>query len=64
MAAKFRIRGRDQEWVQLATRIPGRLRRDMKLLCIAGDRTVMDFVVHAIRAKLAREIGRLERRGR
>ncbi len=51
----------DEPWVQLATRIPKSLHRQLKLHCVQTDTSVMDFVVTALRDKLARESGR--RRG-
>lgn len=44
-----------QPWVQLATRISKTLHRDMKLLCVRTETSVMAFVVGAIQDKLARE---------
>lgn len=51
-------------WVQLATRIPKHLHRELKLHCVKSDVSVMDFVVKALEEKLAREAssGRSERR--
>jgi predicted HicB family RNase H-like nuclease len=50
-------------WVQLATRIPKHLHRELKLHCVKSDVSVMDFVVKALEEKLAREAGgRGERR--
>jgi predicted HicB family RNase H-like nuclease len=51
----------DEPWVQLATRIPKSLHRQLKLHCVQTDTSVMDFVVAALRDKLAREASR--RRG-
>ena len=34
-------------WVQLATRIPKQLHRELKLYCVKSDVSVMDFVVGA-----------------
>jgi predicted HicB family RNase H-like nuclease len=51
----------DEPWVQLATRIPKSLHRQLKLHCVQTDTSVMDFVVAALRDKLTRESGR--RRG-
>jgi hypothetical protein len=45
-------------WVQLATRIPKSLHRDLKLHCVTVDTSVMDFVVKAIEEKLAGSGGR------
>lgn len=39
-------------WVQLATRIPKTLHRELKLHCVKSDTSVMDFVVKALREKL------------
>jgi hypothetical protein len=45
-------------WVQLATRIPKTLHRELKLHCVKADTSVMDFVVRSLEEKLAREQGR------
>lgn len=45
-------------WVQLATRIPKALHRELKLHCVKSDVSVMEFVVRALEEKLAREQGR------
>jgi predicted HicB family RNase H-like nuclease len=42
-------------WVQLATRIPKQLHRELKLHCVKADVSVMDFVVSALEDKLSRE---------
>jgi predicted HicB family RNase H-like nuclease len=42
-------------WVQLATRIPKQLHRELKLHCVKSDVSVMDFVVSALEDKLYRE---------
>ena len=52
----------NEVWVQLATRIPKPLHRELKLHCVKSDVSVMDFVVHALEEKLQREAGRAERR--
>jgi predicted HicB family RNase H-like nuclease len=49
-------------WVQLATRIPKALHRELKLHCVRTDVSVMEFVVKALEEKLGREAGRSERR--
>jgi len=50
-------------WVQLATRIPKNLHRELKLHCVKSDVSVMEFVVRALEEKLSREAGgKLERR--
>ncbi len=48
----------DEVWVQLATRVPKALHRQLKLYCVERDTSVMDFVVTALREKIARESGR------
>jgi hypothetical protein len=40
-------------WVQLATRIPKSLHRELRLHCVTVDTSVMDFVVKAIEEKIA-----------
>ena len=42
----------NEAWVQLATRIPRRLHRAMKLHCVANEVSLMAFVVDALREKL------------
>jgi len=48
----------DEAWVQLATRIPKSLHRDLKLHCVHAETSVMDFVVTALQEKLAKVSGR------
>lgn len=43
--------------VQLATRIPKSLHRQLRLHCVTTDTSVMEFVVQAIEQKLARSGG-------
>ncbi len=43
----------NEAWVQLATRIPRRLHREMKLFCVAQEVSLMAFVVDALREKLS-----------
>ena len=50
-------------WVQLATRIPKDLHRQLKLHCVTTEESIMDFIVVAIRERLAKN-GRGPRRGR
>ena len=45
-------RGQDEVFVQLATRIPKQLHRDLKLHCVQSDVSVMEFVILAIEAGL------------
>ena len=55
----------NEAWVQLATRIPRRLHRDMKLHCVANEVSLMAFVVEALREKLVASSGEQSgRRGR
>ena len=51
-------------WVQLATRIPKALHRELKLHCVKNDVSVMEFVVRALEEKLGREQGRGSERRR
>jgi predicted HicB family RNase H-like nuclease len=44
--------------VQLATRVPKPLHRELKLHCVQAETSVMDFVVAAVNEKLARDGGR------
>jgi hypothetical protein len=44
-----------EPWVQLATRIPKTLHRELRVHCVKADTTVMDFVVTSIEEKLARD---------
>ena len=48
----------DEVWVQLATRIPKALHRQLKLHCVQSDSSVMDFVVTALEEKLGKAGGR------
>ena len=50
-------------WVQLATRIPKSVHRELKLHCVNVDMSVMEFVVAALKEKLAKAGGR-KRAGR
>jgi len=47
-----------EPWVQLATRVPKRLHRALKLQCVRTDTSVMAFVVAAVKEKLARDSSR------
>ena len=53
----------DEVWVQLATRIPKDLHRQLKLHCVQSDTSVMDFVVQSLEEKLAKAAGQ-KRAGR
>lgn len=54
-----------EAWVQLATRIPRRLHREMKLHCVTKEVSLMAFVVDALREKLQAGEGTPQaRRGR
>jgi len=48
----------DEVWVQLATRIPKDLHRQLKLHCVESDTSVMDFVVWSLEEKLGKAAGR------
>ena len=54
------VQGADEAQTQLATRIPKRLHRELRLHCVTAETSMMDFVVQAVEEKLARE----RRRGR
>ena len=56
-------KGEEEAWVQLATRIPKSLHRELKLHCVNADQSVMDFVVASLRERLARVSGK-KRSGR
>ena len=43
----------EEQWTQLATRIPKPLHRELKLHCVLADVKLMNFVVAALREKLA-----------
>jgi hypothetical protein len=45
--------GEEDVWVQLATRIPKVLHRELKLHCVTREVSVMGFVTAAIGEKLA-----------
>jgi hypothetical protein len=40
-------------WIQLATRIPKSLHRELRLHCVTADTSMMDFLVKAVEEKLA-----------
>ncbi len=48
----------DVVWVQLATRVPKSLHRQLKLHCVQSDTSVMGFVVAALEEKLGKGGGR------
>ncbi|HLK10368.1 MAG TPA: hypothetical protein VKW76_03220 [Candidatus Binatia bacterium] len=45
-------------WVQLATRVPKTLHRELKLHCVRADTSVQAFVVAALDEKLVRDQGK------
>ena len=47
----------EQVWVQLATRIPKALHRELRLRCVHAEISLMDFVSKALEEKLARSRG-------
>jgi hypothetical protein len=49
--------GENEVWVQLATRIPKALHRDLKLQCVRTETSVMEFVTTALREKLTGSSG-------
>ena len=52
----------DDVLIQLATRIPKGLHRDIKLFCVHNGISVMEFVAAALEEKLRRSGGRSGRR--
>jgi hypothetical protein len=48
----------NEAMVQLATRVPAALLQRVKLHVVVNDTTIMEFVIAAIREKLARRDGR------
>jgi len=48
----------DEVWVQLATRIPKSLHQKLRLYCVQSDTSLMDFVIAALKEKLAKVGGR------
>jgi hypothetical protein len=50
-------RSEEHVWVQLATRIPKTLHRELRLHCVYAETSVMDFVSKAIEEHLARVHG-------
>ncbi len=55
--------GESVVWVQLATRIPKSLHRQVKLHCIQSDVSLTEFIVQALEEKMARESGSTRRGG-
>jgi hypothetical protein len=47
-------KGDEEPWVQLATRIPKPLHRELKMHCVRADVSLMDFVVAALRERMAK----------
>ena len=52
----------DDVLIQLATRIPKGLHRDIKLFCVHSGISVMEFVAAALEEKLRKGAGRSGRR--
>jgi hypothetical protein len=46
-------RGDDEVWVELATRIPKALHRELRVFCVTHEKSMMGFVTEAIGEKLA-----------
>ena len=44
----------DEERVQLASKVPKRLHRELKLHCVTSDVLLMDFVTQSLVEKLGR----------
>jgi len=44
----------DEPWVQLVTRIPKRVHRELKVHCVEAEIPLMRFVADAVRDKLGR----------
>ena len=45
----------DEQWTQLATRIPKELHYRLKLHCVTHDIAAQDFVTQAVEEKLGRK---------
>lgn len=54
----------DEELIQLATRIPSRLHRAIKLHCVEQGTSVMEFVAEALQDRLTKAKGRKASRAR
>jgi hypothetical protein len=52
-----KVYGGADPWTQLATRIPVSVRRQVKLYCTEMDVSVQDFVIAALRERLAKLAG-------
>jgi hypothetical protein len=52
----------DDVLIQLATRIPKGLHREIKLFCVQGSISVMEFVASALEDKLKRGTSRTGRK--
>jgi hypothetical protein len=61
MQKRGRVAADDEPWVQLATRIPKGLHRELKLYCVKTESTVMEFLVQALTEKLKKDTGRRQR---
>jgi hypothetical protein len=48
---------KDEFWVQLATRVPRALHREVRMHCVKADTKLMHFVVAAVAEKLKRDSG-------
>jgi hypothetical protein len=51
-------------WVQLATRIPKALHRELRVHCVRREIAIMEFVTKAIQEKLATQSGPPARLGK
>ena len=54
----------EEAWVQLATRIPKGLHRELKLHCVSAETSVMRFVIGAVQEKLRHDSGAAPERRR
>ncbi len=54
----------DEELIQLATRIPSRLHRAIKLHCVEQGTSVMEFVAEALQERLNKTRGRAASKAR
>jgi hypothetical protein len=52
----------EEPWTQLATRIPQKLHRRLRVYCVTHEIVLMHFVAAAIKEKLARSRGAVARR--
>jgi hypothetical protein len=51
------VEDKEEVWVHIATWLPASLRRQVGLHCLKSDTTMMEFLVAALREKLAKGSG-------